>query len=159
MSFRDLDRRSSAIAAGLQGLGMAQDIALPCWFGFNEDFITLVFALLKAGVSLGADRSGDGPEESGSMPGGSGVDGFVAIPMAHAVRWWLSDRFPKARFNVVVGGGSLAGSVLPTLAKLERTSVGGFQPVLRTDDGSGGGDLYNGFDWTAQGSAVHAWYL
>ncbi|MCU0713927.1 MAG: AMP-binding protein, partial [Pirellula sp.] len=77
-SLRDLDARSSSIAAGLQAMGIGPGKRIGLLVRFGEDFITLVFALLKAGATM-------------------------VLPMAHAIVKVLSSRFPKAKLNVMVG--------------------------------------------------------
>ncbi len=52
ISLRDLDARSSVIAAGLQSMGIGPGKRIALLVRFGEDFITLVFALLKAGATM-----------------------------------------------------------------------------------------------------------
>ncbi|MFN7841697.1 MAG: AMP-binding protein, partial [Pirellula sp.] len=52
ISLKDLDARSSSIAAGLQAMGIGPGKRIGLLVRFGEDFITLVFALLKAGATM-----------------------------------------------------------------------------------------------------------
>ncbi|MEI6525666.1 MAG: AMP-binding protein, partial [Planctomycetota bacterium] len=52
ISLRDLDKRSSSIAAGMQTMGIGPNHRIALLVRFGEDFIALVFALLKTGATL-----------------------------------------------------------------------------------------------------------
>jgi len=52
ISMSDLDRRSSAIAVGLQSMGIGPGKRIGLLVRFGEDFITLVFAMLKTGATM-----------------------------------------------------------------------------------------------------------
>lgn len=131
LSFYDLDQRSSSIAAGLQAMGMGPGQRIALLVRFGEDFITLVFALLKAGVTLVLIDPGMGRNHLLRCLSEAEPDGFVAIPQAHAIRWWFSKNFPKAKLNVTVGRryGILPS---PTLEQLETTSVSNYRVVDRS---------------------------
>ena len=103
ISLRDLDARSSAIAAGLQSMGIGPGKRIGLLVRFGEDFITLVFALLKAGATMVLVDPGMGRKNLIKCLEATQPDGFVAIPMAHAIVKVLSSRFPKAKLNVMVG--------------------------------------------------------
>ncbi len=134
VSFADFDQRTTAIAAGLQTMGMQPGHHIALLVRFGEDFIALVFALLKAGVTLVLVDPGMGRKNLLSCLAATNPDGFVAIPPAHIIRIALRHRFPGARLNVTVGNrfGFLPA---PTLDQLERTRVGQFQtPLVALDD-------------------------
>jgi olefin beta-lactone synthetase len=131
ISFRDLDRRSSSIAAGLQGMGMGPGQRIALLVRFGEDFITLVFALLKAGVTLVLIDPGMGRKNLLRCLSAAEPDGFVALPQAHAIRWWFAKDFPKARLNVTVGRRYGYGPS-PTLSYLEKSSPNDYRPVDRS---------------------------
>ncbi len=121
-SFKDLFERSSTLAVGMQemGIGPGKKIALLVRFG--EDFITLVFALLKTGATLVLVDPGMGRKNLLNCLEAVEPDGFVAIPQAHAIRVLLRNRFPKAKLNVMVGMDfGLFG--IPNLARLEHASM------------------------------------
>lgn len=119
ITMRDLDHRSSAIAAGLQSMGIGPGKRIALLVRFGEDFITLVFALLKSGATLILIDPGMGRKHllnclSEAMP-----DGFVGIPLAQAIVKARHSLFPNAHLNVTVGRrfGVLPA---PTLRELER---------------------------------------
>lgn len=103
ISLRDLDARSSVIAAGFQSMGIGPGKRIGLLVRFGEDFITLVFALLKAGATMVLVDPGMGRKNLIKCLEATQPDGFVAIPMAHAIVKVLSSRFPKAKLNVMVG--------------------------------------------------------
>jgi acyl-CoA synthetase (AMP-forming)/AMP-acid ligase II len=127
ISLRDLDERSTCIAAGLQsmGIGPAQRIALLVRFG--EDFIALVFALLKTGATLVLVDPGMGRKNLLKCLAETQPDGFVAIPLAQAILKAKRNLFPNAKLNVTVGRrfGILPS---PTLDQLEANRSSRFQP-------------------------------
>lgn len=127
ISLRDLDERSTCIAAGLQsmGIGPAHRIALLVRFG--EDFIALVFALLKTGATLVLVDPGMGRKNLLKCLAETQPDGFVAIPLAQAILKAKRSLFPKAKLNVTVGRrfGILPS---PSLDQLEASRSSRFQP-------------------------------
>ncbi len=67
------------------------------------EFIALVFALFKAGAVVVLIDPGMGMRNMIGCLADAEPEGFVAIPMAQAVRALLARRFRRARFNVTVG--------------------------------------------------------
>ncbi len=118
VTFRELDRQSDRIAAGLWDLGAKQGIRLALLVRPGVDFVTLAFGMLKSGaVSILIDP-GMGRKNLVRCLEEAEPEGFVAIPAVHAVRTFLHRRFPKARRNVTVGRRWFWGG--PTLAQLQR---------------------------------------
>lgn len=103
LSFSDLELQTSSIAAGLQEMGIQPGMRIVMLVKFGADFISLVFALLKAGAVVVLIDPGMGRKNLVKCLEDSNPDGFVAIPAAHAVRMALRHKFPNARFNVTVG--------------------------------------------------------
>jgi acyl-CoA synthetase (AMP-forming)/AMP-acid ligase II len=103
MSFSELDADSTRIAAGLRNLGArpGQRIALLVRPGI--DFISLVFALFKAGLVTILIDPGMGKKNLVRCLSAADPEGFVAISLAHALRALLRHRFPRARLLVTVG--------------------------------------------------------
>jgi acyl-CoA synthetase (AMP-forming)/AMP-acid ligase II len=132
LTFRELDDRSSSIAAGLQAMGMGPGLRIALLVPFGEDFITLVFALLKAGVTLILIDPGMGRRNLVRCLSAAEPDGFVAIPRVHAIRRALAGMFPRARWNVTVGR-TLGIFPEPSLARLERTAAADYQPQCREE--------------------------
>ena len=103
MTFRELDEDSSRIAAGLREWGVPQGTRLALLVRPGIDFISLVFAMLKAGVAVVLIDPGMGRGNLIRCLAEAEPEGFVAIPMVHALRSFLQSRFPKAKWNVTVG--------------------------------------------------------
>jgi len=103
ITFRELDRDSDRIARGLRELGVRPGTRLALLVRPGIDFISLVFGLFKSGaVSILIDP-GMGRRNLVRCLAEAEPEGFVAIPMVHAVRVLLRRRFPKARLHVTVG--------------------------------------------------------
>jgi olefin beta-lactone synthetase len=119
ISMADLDRRSSSIAAGLQSMGIGPGKRIALLVRFGEDFITLVFALLKSGATLILIDPGMGRKHLLACLSQACPDGFVGIPLAQVIVKAKRSLFPDARLNVTVGPrfGILPS---PTLSDLER---------------------------------------
>ena len=121
ISMSDLDRRSSAIAVGLQSMGIGPGKRIGLLVRFGEDFITLVFAMLKTGATMILIDPGMGRKNIIQCLAATNPDGFIAIPMAHAIVRMLSSRFPNAKLNVL-SGRWLPGLPSVTLSQLEKSS-------------------------------------
>lgn len=103
-TFGNLDERSDAIARGLIAWGVQPGMRLVMLVPFGAQFIELVFALLKAGVTLVLVDPGMGRRHLVDCLSGAEPDGFVAVGKAQAIRSLLRGRFPRATWNVTVGG-------------------------------------------------------
>jgi olefin beta-lactone synthetase len=103
VNFRQLDDDSDRIARGLHAIGALPGTRLALLVRPSIDFISLVFALFKAGTVAILIDPGMGRRNLIGCLAEAEPEGFIAIPMAQAVRWFLRRRFPKARFNVTVG--------------------------------------------------------
>ncbi|HUT93763.1 MAG TPA: fatty acid CoA ligase family protein [Thermoguttaceae bacterium] len=132
VTFRELDQDSDRIAQGLRGLGAGPGTRLALLVRPGIDFISLVFALLKAGVVVILIDPGMGRRSLIGCLAEAEPDGFVAIPVVHAVRTLVRRRFPKARFNVTVGRRWFWGGV--TLDQLRAQPHHGAEPALTTAD-------------------------
>jgi acyl-CoA synthetase (AMP-forming)/AMP-acid ligase II len=103
VTFRELDDDSTRIARALQQLGVTPGTRLALLVPPRIDSIALVFALLKAGAVIILIDPGMGRRNLLRCLSEAEPEGFVAIPLVHAVRVLLRGRFPKARFHVTVG--------------------------------------------------------
>ncbi|MFO0902835.1 MAG: fatty acid CoA ligase family protein [Pirellulales bacterium] len=103
VTFQQLDEDSDRIAAGLHAYGVAPGMRLVLLVRPSIDFIALVFALFKAGVVTVLVDPGLGKKNMLACLEQVQPDGFVAIPLAQAVRTIMGRRFRQARFNVTVG--------------------------------------------------------
>jgi acyl-CoA synthetase (AMP-forming)/AMP-acid ligase II len=103
VTFRELDQISDRIARGLRGLGVTPGTRLALLVPPSVEFIALVFGLFKAGAVIILIDPGMGRRNLLACLRDAQPEGFVAIPLVHAVRSLLRRRFPKARFNVTLG--------------------------------------------------------
>jgi acyl-CoA synthetase (AMP-forming)/AMP-acid ligase II len=102
-TFRELDDDALSLARGLLDLGVQSGDRLVLLVKPSVEFVTLVFALLRAGVVTVLVDPGMGRKHLLDCLSAAEPDGFIAISRAQAVRTLLRRRFPKARFNVTVG--------------------------------------------------------
>lgn len=103
VTFRELDEDSGRIARGLQAMGVVPGTRLALLVHPGIDFVSLVFALFKAGAVTILIDPGMGRRHLIRCLSEAEPEGFVAIPLAQAVRTLLRRTFPKARYNVTVG--------------------------------------------------------
>ena len=103
ITFAELDRDSTLVAAGLRAMGVKPGTRLALLVRPGIDFISLVFALFKAGaVSILIDP-GMGRKNLLRCLAEAEPEGFIAIAQVQAIRWLLGRRFPRREFNVTVG--------------------------------------------------------
>lgn len=120
ITFRDLDAESSRIAAGLQDYGVQHGTRMALLVRPGIDFVTLVFALFKSGAITILIDPGMGREHLVNCLEAAKPNGFVAIPIAHAVRILKRSRFRDAKLNVTLGRRWFWGG--KTVKQLRRTS-------------------------------------
>jgi len=131
ITFAELDRDSDIIAAGLNDLGAGPGTRLALLVRPSIDFISLVFALFKSGVTTILIDPGMGRRNTIRCLSEAQPDGFVAIPAAHVIRTVCRRMFPKAKINVTVGRKLFWGGT--TLAAIRRREWNG--PVLHPTAG------------------------
>jgi acyl-CoA synthetase (AMP-forming)/AMP-acid ligase II len=128
VTFRQLDEDSNLIAQGLHERGAEPGTRLVLMVRPGIDFISLVFAMFKAGVVTVLIDPGMGRRNLVQCLQDVQPEGFIAIPIVHAIRTVLRRRFPKSRCHVTVGRRWFWGGT--TLAALRRQPPApGFQPV------------------------------
>ena len=103
MTFLELERESDRLARGLREMGVTPGTRLVLLVKPGLEFITLTFALFKAGAVVVLIDPGMGPRHIFHCLDDVDPEGFVAIPRVQFVRWWKGKRFPNARHNVTVG--------------------------------------------------------
>lgn len=133
MNFAELELHTSSIAAGFQEMGIGPGKRIVMLVRFGADFISLVFALLKAGAVVVLIDPGMGRKNLLKCLEATNPDGFVAIPAAHAIRMAMSKRFPNAKLNVTVGP-RFGFLPKPTLSQLAGTPSSLFQPPQITQE-------------------------
>ncbi|MCA9080804.1 MAG: AMP-binding protein [Planctomycetaceae bacterium] len=130
LTFAQLEDESNRIAQGLLDRGLKPEQKLVLFVPFGIEFITLTFALFKAGATIVLIDPGMGRTNIFRCLEEVQPDGFVAIPKVHLARWWYRKRFPQARLNVSVGKKSPLA--MTTHDELRKTPLDAFQPVPRT---------------------------
>lgn len=103
VSFRELDDDSNLLADGLMEMGVRPGMRLVLMVPPSIEFISLAFAMFKAGVVTVLIDPGMGRLNLIRCLAESEPEGIIGIPLAQAVRTVLGFQFPKAKFNVTVG--------------------------------------------------------
>lgn len=130
VTFRELDDDSHRIAAGLDAIGVRPGMRLVLLVRPGIDFIAIVFALFKAGVVTILVDPGLGRQNMLRCLEEARPDGFIAIPLAQAIRRLYRSRFPQARIDVTVGRRWFWGG--PTLETLRATRSSHYRPAAVT---------------------------
>jgi len=133
LTFRELDDDTNLLADGLASMGVRPGMRLVLMVPPSIDFISLVFAMFKAGVITVLIDPGMGRRNLIRCLAESEPEGFIGIPLAQAVRAVLRGRFPKAKYNVTVGRRWFWGG--RTIAQLRaRRLSDGFRPIATQAD-------------------------
>ena len=132
ITFAELEADSNRIAAGLIGYGLRPGNRIVLMVRPSIDFIALTFALFKTGAVTVLIDPGMGRESLVDCLSDVQADGFVAVPIAHALRVFHGRKFRQARLNVTVGRRWFWGG--PTLRQLRTTVAESFQPTATAAD-------------------------
>ncbi|HJQ81463.1 MAG TPA: fatty acid CoA ligase family protein [Lacipirellulaceae bacterium] len=153
-TFAELDADVTRLALGLARWGVPPGTRLALLVRPGIEFVTLVFALLRAGMVTILVDPGLGRRNLVRCLAEAKPEGFVAIGAAQAVRAFLRRKFAHARWNVTVGrrwfwGGlrleqlramgsttgfaSAVGRAQPTNNRTTTTMVGGAHPTKADD--------------------------
>jgi len=132
ITFAELDDDSARIAAGLQEMGVQPGQRLVLLVRPGIDFISLVYALLKAGVVIVLIDPGMGRARLIECLADLEPDGFVALTAVQLVRLWYRKRFAAAKWNVTVG--KRLGWKGPTLKQLRQTDASRFKAIPMSAD-------------------------
>jgi len=103
LTFQQLERDSDRLARGLVRLGVGAGTRIVLAVRPGLEFITLTFALFKAGAVIVLIDPGMGRANIFRCLEEVEPDGFVAIPAVQAVRTIFRSRFRTAQKNVTVG--------------------------------------------------------
>lgn len=166
-SFRELDADSDRIARALVQLGATRDSRLVLMVRPSFDFISLVFAIFKAGAISVLIDPGMGRQHVLNCLDAIRPDGFVAISPVQAIRALVGKRYARAHVNVTVGRRWFWGG--PTLRQIRRRDWSAELPLTAGDDpaaiiftsGSTGppkGVLYTHGNFDAQVDAIRDQY-
>jgi olefin beta-lactone synthetase len=102
-TFRQLEEETNRLAGGLRALGVQPQSRIALLVPPSMEFIALVFALFKAGAVIVLIDPGMGRRNLVRCLADAEPEGFVAVPIVHAVRTLLRRKFPRARFHVTLG--------------------------------------------------------
>ncbi len=103
ITFAELDREADRIATGLVAMGVRPRHRIVLMVRPGIEFIALTFGLFRSGATAVLIDPGMGLKRVMRCLAEVEPDGFVAIPIVHAVRRLRTKLFPNARFNVCVG--------------------------------------------------------
>ncbi|GHT13356.1 peptide synthase [Planctomycetales bacterium] len=103
VTFAELDADTDRIAEGLRRFGVRPGMRLALLVRYGIDFISLVFALCKAEVTIVLIDPGMGLRRMFQCLAEINPDGFVAVETVQIARLFMRHRFPKAKYNVTVG--------------------------------------------------------
>jgi acyl-CoA synthetase (AMP-forming)/AMP-acid ligase II len=104
VTFQQLDRESDRLARGLRDLGVTAGTRIVLMVRPGIEFIALTFAMFKAGAVVVLIDPGMGRTGIFDCLKQVEPQGFIAVPMVHAIRVLKRRMFPQAKFNVTVGG-------------------------------------------------------
>ena len=102
-TFAELDADVTSIARGFAAWGVPPGTRLALLVRPGIEFVTLVFALLRAGMVIVLIDPGMGRRNLIRCLSEAEPEGFVGISPAQAVRACLRSTFPRAKWNVTVG--------------------------------------------------------
>jgi acyl-CoA synthetase (AMP-forming)/AMP-acid ligase II len=103
ISFSDLDENATRIARGLVHWGIPPGTRIALLVRPGIDFVTLVFALLRAGAVIVLIDPGLGRRNLVRSLGEAEPEGIIGNPLVQAIRSLKRRRFPRAKWNVTVG--------------------------------------------------------
>ena len=133
-TFRELDEESDALARGLIEMGVRPGDRLVLFVRFSWEFIALTFAVFKTGAVVVLIDPGMGRTNIFECLREVRPDGFIAVPIVHAVRLLKRRAFRTARFNVTVGrrwfwGGPTYAQLIETGRSASRGDEAGHSPA------------------------------
>lgn len=168
VTFRELDEDSNRIASGLLALGVPRHSRLVLLVRPSIDFISLVFALLKAEMITVLIDPGMGRRHLVRCLAECDPGGFIAIPPAQIVRRVLRGYFPNSRHHITVGRSWLAGGTpldevrrLGSTAPIPTTAAAGDPAAIIFTTGSTGapkGVLYTQGNFDRQVEEIRDFY-
>lgn len=127
-TFRQLDADSDRLAAGLLRRGVVPGTRLALLTPPSFEFVSLVFALFKAGAVQVLIDPGMGKRNVLRCLDEVQPQGFIAVPQVHVIRVLLGRRYAAAKFLVTVGQRrGWWGGV--TLDELRGAEVVRFEPI------------------------------
>ena len=102
-TFKELEQESSRLASGLVQFGMKSGERVLLMVPYGIDFVTLTFAMFKAGLIPVLIDPGLGKKNVLKCIKQVQPHGMIAIPLAHAIKRIFSGTFKSIQHNVTVG--------------------------------------------------------
>lgn len=130
VTFQDLNEEVDAVAKGLINLGIEPGHRIVLLVPPGVDFVTMVFALFRAGAVVVMIDPGMGIRQMIRCLASINPAGFAAIPKAHWLRSLFRRHFPSARFNLTVSSRRLPFTP-PTWRQIRGTDASGMATISR----------------------------
>ena len=102
-TFKELEQESSRLASGLVQFGMKSGERVLLMVPYGIDFVTLTFAMFKAGLIPVLIDPGLGKKNVLKCIKQVQPHGMIAIPLAHAIKKIFPANFKSIQHNVTVG--------------------------------------------------------
>ena len=102
-TFKELEQESSRLASGLVQFGMKSGERVLLMVPYGIDFVTLTFAMFKAGLIPVLIDPGLGKKNILKCIKQVQPHGMIAIPLAHAIKKIFPANFKSIQHNVTVG--------------------------------------------------------
>ena len=102
-TFKELEQESSRLASGLIQFGMKSGERVLLMVPYGIDFVTLTFAMFKAGLIPVLIDPGLGKKNILKCIKQVQPHGMIAIPLAHAIKRIFPGTFKSIQHNVTVG--------------------------------------------------------
>ena len=102
-TFKELEQESSRLASGLVQFGMKSGERVLLMVPYGIDFVTLTFAMFKAGLIPVLIDPGLGKKNVLKCIKQVQPHGMIAIPLAHAIKKIFPGTFKSIQHNVTVG--------------------------------------------------------
>lgn len=135
ITFAELDADATRLARGLIDWGVPPGARLALLVRPGIEFVTLVFALLRAGAVIVLVDPGLGRWNLIRALAEVEPDGFIAVPTAQCIRALLQHKFRQAKWNVTVGRHwGLGGLSLPQIAERGDATNDAELPEAHADD-------------------------
>jgi acyl-CoA synthetase (AMP-forming)/AMP-acid ligase II len=134
VTFKQLDKETGLIASGLLQSGMKKGDRVLLMVPYGTQFVTLAFALFKAGAVPVLIDPGMGKKNVLHCIKQSEPRGMIAIPLAHAIKTLIPSAFKSIQLSVTVGRKWFWSG--PTLDQVKRNGQTDYQMGETLEDES-----------------------
>ena len=131
-TFKQLGEASSLIASGLLHHGMKKGDRVLLMVPYGAEFVTLTFALFKAGAVPVLIDPGLGKKNVLHCIKQSEPKGIIAVPLAHAIKTLMPATFKSIKLSVTVGKRWFW--LGPTLNQVKRSGQIGYKVSKTSED-------------------------